>query len=205
MGSAFLQQPGPATAAASPAAAARAARAADAEAAQLDARLELAAKKAAVASLEAQAGGRSADAPAQPGTPSGRIVIERADGTTIILDNPTSEQLAQAGVGSSGNSGAPEGWQPVAITSTVMWAIVAIVWMILKHRKRGATSTPSKQTDEMAARMARIENAIESVAVEVERISEGQRFTARLLSEGAAVPVAVADRGDAVPANRAGL
>jgi hypothetical protein len=205
MRSAFLQQPGPATAATSPAAAARAARTADADAAQLDARLEVAAKKAALASLEAQTGGVSADAPAQPGAPSGRILIERDDGTRVTLDNPTTEQLAQVGVGSTGNSGAPEGWQPVAITSTVMWAIVAIVWMILKHRRRGAAAMPSKQSDEMAARMARIENAIESVAVEVERISEGQRFTSRLLSEGAAVPMAVANRGDAVPANRAGL
>ena len=32
-------------------------------------------------------------------------------------------------------------------------------------------------------RMARMEMAIESIAVEVERISEGQRFTTRLLTE----------------------
>ncbi|MHB0948354.1 MAG: hypothetical protein ACYC3Q_11545 [Gemmatimonadaceae bacterium] len=32
-------------------------------------------------------------------------------------------------------------------------------------------------------RLARIEQAVEAVAVEVERISEGQRFTTRLLSE----------------------
>lgn len=195
-----MQQPGQTTAPA-----ARAARAASAEDAQLDARLEVAAKKAALASLEAQAAGRNANAPAQPGSASGRIVIERDDGTTVTLDNPTAEQLAQVGVGSSRNSGAPEGWQAVAITSTVMWALVAMIWMILRHRRRGAASTPSKQTDEMAARMVRIENAIESVAVEVERISEGQRFTARLLSDGAAVPVSVAARGDAVAANRAGL
>ena len=33
-------------------------------------------------------------------------------------------------------------------------------------------------------RLRRIENAVESVAVEVERISENQRFTTKLLSEG---------------------
>ena len=31
--------------------------------------------------------------------------------------------------------------------------------------------------------MARLEQAVESIALEVERISEGQRFTTKLLSE----------------------
>ena len=57
----------------------------------------------------------------------------------------------------------------------------------------------NSQTDN---RMARIENAIEAVAVEVERISEGQRFTSRMLSEGAAVPVSGADRAARVLQNR---
>ena len=37
---------------------------------------------------------------------------------------------------------------------------------------------------EVANRLERMEHAIEAVAIEVERISEGQRFTTRLLSEG---------------------
>jgi hypothetical protein len=37
---------------------------------------------------------------------------------------------------------------------------------------------------EVAARLERMEQAIDSVALEVERISEGQRFTTKLLSEG---------------------
>jgi hypothetical protein len=32
-------------------------------------------------------------------------------------------------------------------------------------------------------RLARLEQAVESIAIEVERISEGQRFTTKLLSE----------------------
>jgi hypothetical protein len=36
---------------------------------------------------------------------------------------------------------------------------------------------------EVLARLERMEQAIDSVAVEVERISEGQRFTTKLLSE----------------------
>jgi hypothetical protein len=36
---------------------------------------------------------------------------------------------------------------------------------------------------EVAARLERMEQALDSVALEVERIAEGQRFTTRLLSE----------------------
>ena len=42
---------------------------------------------------------------------------------------------------------------------------------------------------EIFNRLDRIEAIVESVAVEVERLSEGQRFTTRLLSEGAAPQV----------------
>jgi hypothetical protein len=40
---------------------------------------------------------------------------------------------------------------------------------------------------EIAARLARVEQIVEATAVEIERISEGQRFTTRLLSEKKAV------------------
>lgn len=36
---------------------------------------------------------------------------------------------------------------------------------------------------EMTSRLERMEQAIDSIAVEVERISEGQRFTTKLLSD----------------------
>jgi hypothetical protein len=38
-------------------------------------------------------------------------------------------------------------------------------------------------------RLGRIEEAVDAIAIEVERISEAQRFSARLLSEGAAMPI----------------
>ena len=40
-------------------------------------------------------------------------------------------------------------------------------------------------TPEVAARLERMEHAIDSIAIEVERISEGQRFTTKLLSDKA--------------------
>ncbi|MEP6834726.1 MAG: hypothetical protein ABJB74_15125 [Gemmatimonas sp.] len=49
--------------------------------------------------------------------------------------------------------------------------------------RRGAT--PPAASSEIKLRLESIEQAVESVAVEVERISEGQRFTTRVLSERA--------------------
>ena len=46
------------------------------------------------------------------------------------------------------------------------------------------------------ARLERIEQAIDAMAVEVERISEGQRFVTRLMSDQAADRVALPLRGD---------
>jgi hypothetical protein len=40
-----------------------------------------------------------------------------------------------------------------------------------------------KITPDVTARLERMEQAIEAIAVEVERISEGQRFTTKLLSD----------------------
>lgn len=45
--------------------------------------------------------------------------------------------------------------------------------------------------NEVAARLERMEQAIDAIAVEVERISEGQRFTTKLLTDvsaGGALP-----------------
>jgi hypothetical protein len=40
---------------------------------------------------------------------------------------------------------------------------------------------------ELLARIARIEQIVESTSIEIERISEGQRFTTRLLAEKKAI------------------
>ena len=51
-------------------------------------------------------------------------------------------------------------------------------------RKIDADAKNPRIPSEVMTRLERIEQAIEAMAVEVERISEGQRFTTKLLSEG---------------------
>jgi hypothetical protein len=66
-----------------------------------------------------------------------------------------------------------------------MVTIVAIgsplVRGLVKRWERNA-ATPAVPSD-VSARMERMEHAIDAIAVEIERISEGQRFTTKLLSE----------------------
>jgi hypothetical protein len=54
-------------------------------------------------------------------------------------------------------------------------------------RRMDAESRNPQIPSEVAARLERMEQAIDSVALEIERISEGQRFTTKLLSEGKGV------------------
>ena len=69
----------------------------------------------------------------------------------------------------------------VAVTffASAAYSINAIARAAVAHRKVDKEVTPSITE----ARLARIEQAVDAIAVEVERISEGQRFTTRLLSE----------------------
>lgn len=65
-------------------------------------------------------------------------------------------------------------------------AIVLVVRMALRHKERMAELTGSTQNNAaLEARLARIEEAVETIAVEVERMGEGQRFVTKLLAEGA--------------------
>ena len=60
-----------------------------------------------------------------------------------------------------------------------------------KHKIRDVHELPAG----IDRRLERIEQAVDAIAVEVERLAEGQRFATRLLSEGAqtrAEPLAVA-------------
>jgi hypothetical protein len=167
---------------------------ADAENARLDAQIELAAKKRALQELQQQVAQGDAQAPAEAGAPAaGTITYTGKDGQPITITSPTTEQLEQLGIGTTATQPPVEGWQLVAMTGTVVWGAVAIIGLLLWHRRRtrNVATVPAPQTE---SRMANIENAIESIAEQVERISEGQRYQSKLLSEGAAQPVVAGER-----------
>ena len=62
--------------------------------------------------------------------------------------------------------------------------ITAIGWPLARaYAKRMEYGDTQRVPAEVTSRLERMEQAIDSIAVEVERISEGQRFTTKLLSE----------------------
>jgi hypothetical protein len=63
------------------------------------------------------------------------------------------------------------------------YSINAIARAVVAHRREDAKVERDSTSPLSEARLARIEQAVEAIALEVERISEGQRFTTRLLSK----------------------
>jgi len=62
--------------------------------------------------------------------------------------------------------------------------MICATGLILARWKMKAQQTVSPvKLEEIADRLERIEQAIDAMAIETERISEGQRFTTKLLSE----------------------
>lgn len=62
--------------------------------------------------------------------------------------------------------------------------ITAIGWPLARaYARRMEQGDMQRVPVEVTSRLERMEQAIDSIAVEVERISEGQRFTTKLLSE----------------------
>jgi hypothetical protein len=78
----------------------------------------------------------------------------------------------------------------LAILSAPVIAIGLPIARALARRIESQGAQPRVPADlaDLADRLARMEQAIDAIAVEVERISEGQRFTTKLLADGGARP-----------------
>ena len=72
--------------------------------------------------------------------------------------------------------------QSFFLTVAVIALGIPIIRAITRRWERGSAPLPSAPPD-VIARLERIEQAVEAVAVEVERIAEAQRFSAKLLAE----------------------
>ncbi len=70
-------------------------------------------------------------------------------------------------------------------------------------RSMDAEAKNPRIPSEVAQRLERMEQTLEAVAIEVERITEGQRFTTKLLSEGRGGGDARAIQSSASPPDRA--
>ena len=89
----------------------------------------------------------------------------------------------------------------LALLIIFVLAPVAFGFMRLMF-KRASRPAPAAESAESRQRFERLEQAVDTIAVEVERVSEGQRYLTRLLTESpVAVPIGAGQRAtEAVPA-----
>jgi hypothetical protein len=72
----------------------------------------------------------------------------------------------------------------VVFILSVATVVRTIAAMFFSRRRYGSAGDPAASS--LAdSRLSRLEQAVDAIALEVERISEGQRFTTKLLSEQA--------------------
>jgi multidrug efflux pump subunit AcrA (membrane-fusion protein) len=92
----------------------------------------------------------------------------------------------------------PDGAVVMTIAFFVMCAVIAIGYPLARAfgRRIDRKSVMSPNADpDTRARLERIEQAVDAIAVEVERISEGQRFTTKVIADLKALPLPDASAG----------
>ena len=78
----------------------------------------------------------------------------------------------------------PEIVVPLGAFATAIICAIGIPLSRAFARKMDAEARNPRLPLEVVNRLEKMDQALEAIAIEVERISEGQRFTTRLLSEG---------------------
>src|SRR4051812_27336630 len=68
------------------------------------------------------------------------------------------------------------------VGGTIITSVLIISLAVTRRRSRGADPSAIQL---IAERLDRIEQAVDTIAIEVERVSEGQRFTSKLLADRA--------------------
>jgi hypothetical protein len=159
---------------------------------------EMAKAQAEIAREQAKAAGQQAIT-TQPGGPMEGVRITGKDGETIVIDANT---IRQALAGTIAVPPAPpqivrDPGPPDSVVAIIIIAILASTAVLFpiaralgRRLDRKGSATPS-QAPELTGRLDRIEQAVDAIAIEVERISEGQRFTTKLLGDRVAEPLLV--------------
>jgi len=77
----------------------------------------------------------------------------------------------------------PEIVVPVAFFASIVAVVMGRPWIKAVAAKAEAEAKNPQLPTEIMQRFERMEQSLDAIAVEVERISEGQRFTTKLLSD----------------------
>lgn len=118
-------------------------------------------------------------------------------------------QLAQnPGVNTSTSEPPSLPWRGARGAAPVMAFLLigSVIYAIMSRTfRRGTRASARREAAESDARLERIEQAVDAIAIEIERVAEAQRFQTKLLQEGAAgmQPLKLPE-GDAVGGWRSG-
>jgi hypothetical protein len=85
--------------------------------------------------------------------------------------------------------------EDIAITGLVFMSVVSAIAIFFERKKPGEMSGRSMSA--LDNRLSQIQEQLDAVAIEVERIGEGQRFLTKLAAERDRVPVLPPGPGDA--------
>jgi hypothetical protein len=80
--------------------------------------------------------------------------------------------------------------EDVLVVGIIFGTMAVVLFPLMRawaRRIEGREVTPAIAPD-VSVRLERIERAVESIALEVERISEGQRFVTKVLADRGEVP-----------------
>jgi len=125
--------------------------------------------------------GSQATTPSAPTPPTSprEITIQRPDGRTVITVPPPFGPF-----GPNSNDIPPQAVD-MAFGFFITIAVIIIGLPLARAfaRRMDRRSGPAQIPNEISTQLAQLNQAVDAIALEVERISEGQRFTARLLSD----------------------
>ena len=79
----------------------------------------------------------------------------------------------------------PELWVPAVTTIAIVAIVAGSSYPLLRMwlQRSGRLSIPEPDLQEIRDRLGQVQQAVDAIAIEVERLSEGQRFTTKLLRE----------------------
>lgn len=106
-----------------------------------------------------------------------------------------TERLVAASPGAlraAGGSGSGGGDSDAWVAVPVLLIIFVAFPIVFAYARRIWKRTPAPRVNAAeSGRLERIEQAVEAIAIEVERVSEGQRFVTKLLSETSRTPLSL--------------
>jgi hypothetical protein len=110
----------------------------------------------------------------------------------------TGQALSSAAAGLIASTSDPS--KPFGLTTgqTTALSVLSIIFILFPlavgvgrgfWKRASRPGPPPAVFTETAQRLERLESSVDAIAIEIERISEGQRFVTKLLSEGQAAPM----------------